>query len=658
MNSLKWELEDIAFATLYPKRYDEIVRLVANRAPSRDTYLAAVVEQIHARLADSRIHAVVRGRPKHYYSIYQKMVVRGRSFDDIYDLVGIRVLVDSVRDCYAALGTVHANWNPIPGRFKDYIAMPKFNMYQSLHTTVIGPEGKPVELQIRTHAMHNRAEYGIAAHWKYKEDGVATRPSGGMGRGGAGRAATVRGGGSRSGGRGGAGRHRSGAEADMMTWLRQVLDWQRETAGPGEFLDNLRFEAHTDEVFVFSPRGDVFSLPVSSTPVDFAYAVHTDIGNQCVGARVNGRLVALDTPLDNGDTVEVFTSRAQSAGPSEDWLTFVRSSRARAKIRQWHARERREDAVIAGRDAIGRAMRRHGLPLARLMDGDALLTVAKDMHYPDVTGLYTAVGENHADAAAVVARLVAGLGGPENAAEDVAETALPIRPLRRNAGEPGVDVAGASDAWVKLARCCTPMPGDKIVGFVTRGKGVSVHREDCQTLAAMRSGPADRTVAVQWAPSSGSIFLVVMQVEALDRRKLLSEVTRVLSNHHVNILSASAATRDQVAVSRFTFEMADTKHLGHILEAVRTIDGVYDCFRVTSRATDGGRQERRCRPDRAAPAPEGQRRRDHAPPSKEAPPIPHESRDLIRAVREATVPESPGGRVHLTAAVDGGCHGC
>jgi hypothetical protein len=385
-------------------------------------------------------------------------------------------------------------------------------------------------------------------------------------------------------------------------------------------------------------------------------------------------------------------------------------------------------------------MRRHGLPLARLMDDDALLTVAKDMHYPDVTGLYTAVGENHADAAAVVARLVAGLGGPENAAEDVAETALPIRPLRRNAGEPGVDVAGASDAWVKLARCCTPMPGDKIVGFVTRGKGVSVHREDCQNLASMRSGPADRTVAVQWAPSSGSIFLVVIQVEALDRRKLLSEVTRVLSNHHVNILSASAATtRDQVAVSRFTFEMADTKHLGHILDAVRTIDGVYDCFRVTSRATDGGRQERRCRPDRAAPALDGQKRREHTPPSKDtrsspspkaarslffappeaagdvgappeagggdmaaagvpagsAPPTPHESRDarspggpappdtasrrpgtpareaiwgartreamdgvLIRAVREATVPGSPGGRVHLAAAVDGGCHGC
>jgi GTP pyrophosphokinase len=604
MNSMKWELEDLAFATLYPKRYDEIVRLVADRAPSRDTYISGVIENVHARLAGARLAALVSGRPKHYYSIYQKMVVRGRSFDDIYDLIGIRVLVDSVRDCYAALGTVHANWKPIPGRFKDYIAMPKFNMYQSLHTTVIGPEGKPVELQIRTHAMHNRAEYGIAAHWKYKEDGVAVRPSGAPRQGAAGLAEAG------EAARGGSGRRRSsgsgsgsGAGADLMAWLRQILDWQREAADPGEFLDSLRFEAHTDEVFVFSPKGDLFALPVGSTPVDFAYAVHTDVGHQCVGARVNGRLVALDTELENGDTVEVFTSRAHTAGPSQDWLGFVRSSRARTKIRQWHARERREDAIVAGRDAIGRAMRRHGLPLARLMTGDALLNLAKDMHYTDVAGLYAAVGENQVGAQAVVSRLVAGLGGPDGAAEDVAETVLPMHALRRSANDPGVVVVGAGEIWVKLARCCTPMPGDDIVGFVTRGKGVSVHREDCPNLASLRGGPADRTVAVQWAPSSGSVFLVVIQVEALDRTKLLSEVTRVLSNHHVNILSASVTTtRDQVAVSRFTFEMGDAKHLGHILDAVRATDGVYDCFRVTSAAADGGRQSGPSGPsgDRAA----------------------------------------------------------
>jgi GTP diphosphokinase / guanosine-3',5'-bis(diphosphate) 3'-diphosphatase len=578
MNSLKWELEDLSFAALYPKRYDEIVRLVAHRAPSRDVYLARVTGEVQGYLSQSRIKAVVTGRPKHYYSIYQKMVVRGRSFDDIYDLVGIRVLVDSVRDCYAALGTVHANWRPIPGRFKDYIAMPKFNMYQSLHTTVIGPEGKPVELQIRTHGMHNRAEYGIAAHWKYKEDGVGARPSGTARSGGLERSDapdSPR----------GAGRRRAGTDPDLMTWLRQILDWQREAADPGEFLDSLRFEAHADEVFVFTPKGDVIPLPAGSTSVDFAYAVHTDVGNQCVGARINGRLAALDTQLENGDTVEIFTSRAHSAGPSEDWLTFVRSSRARTKIRQWHARERREDAIVAGRDAIGRAMRRHGLPLARLMAGDALLTLAKDLRYSDVAALYAAVGENHVSAQQVVSRLVAGLGGPEGAAEDVAETALPIRSLRRSAGDPGVLVTGAADVWVKLARCCTPMPGDDIAGFVTRGKGVSVHRSDCANLATMRGGSADRTVSVEWAASSGSVFLVVIQVEAVDRTRLLSDVTRVLSNHHVNILSASVTTtRDQVAVSRFTFEMGDAKHPGHILDAVRRTEGVYNCFRVTSGA--------------------------------------------------------------------------
>ncbi|MBX6391052.1 MAG: RelA/SpoT family protein [Frankia sp.] len=553
MNSLKWELEDLSFAALYPKRYDEIVRLVADRAPSRDVYLAEVTAQVQSYLSEAGIASVVTGRPKHYYSIYQKMVVRGRSFDDIYDLVGIRVLVDSVRDCYAALGTVHANWKPIPGRFKDYIAMPKYNMYQSLHTTVIGPQGKPVELQIRTHAMHNRAEYGIAAHWKYKEEGWA------------------------------AGRRRGGTDPDLTSWLRQILDWQRESSDPNEFLDSLRFEAPADEVFVFTPKGDVIPLPAGSTPVDFAYAVHTDVGNQCVGARINGRLVALDTQLDNGDTVEIFTSRAQGVGPSEDWLTFVRSSRARSKIRQWHARERREDAIVAGRDAIARALRRHGLPLTRLMTGEGLLSLAKEMRYPDVSALYAAVGENAISAQSVVTRLLAAMGSPEATEEDVVDVAPPIRPLRPSAGDPGVLVAGSPDIWVKIAKCCTPMPGDAISGLVTRGRGVSVHRSDCPNLADRGTVSADRLVEVTWAPSSGSVFLVVIQVEAMDRAKLLSDITRVLTDHHVNILSASVTTdRNGVATSRFTFEMGDAKHLGQVLAAVRRVDGVYDCYRVTS----------------------------------------------------------------------------
>jgi GTP pyrophosphokinase len=551
MNTIKWELEDLAFATLYPKRYDEIVRLVASQAPSRDTYLTSVIDQVSTHLRDAKIKAEVTGRPKHYYSIYQKMIVRGRDFTDIYDLVGIRVLVEDVRDCYAALGTIHAVWNPIPGRFKDYIAMPKFNMYQSLHTTVIGPEGKPVELQIRTFAMHKIADYGIAAHWKYKETkGDVTPPSGGP---------------------------------DDMGWLRQIVEWQKETADPGEFLDSLRFDLYAAEVYVYTPKGDVISLPSGATAVDFAYAVHTEVGHRCIGARVNGRLVPLESPLDNGDVVEVFTSKAATAAPSQDWLAFVKTPRARNKIRQWFAKERREDAIEAGKDAIQRAMRKQGLPLQRLLSGEALVALAKDLRYPDIASLYAAVGENHVSAQTIVHRLMQSLGGAEGAVEDIAEVTMPTRaPRVRSTGDPGVVVKGASDVWVKLARCCTPVPGDPIMGFVTRGNGVSVHRTDCVNVEGLRAQPG-RVVEVEWAPSAGSVFLVAIQVEALDRTRLLSDVTRALSDHHVNILSASVTTtRDRVAVSRFTFEMADPTHLGHLLKGVRQVEGVYDAYRVVS----------------------------------------------------------------------------
>jgi len=493
----------------------------------------------------AKIKATVTGRPKHYYSIYQKMIVRGRDFADIYDLVGIRVLVDSVRDCYAALGAIHARWNPVPGRFKDYIAMPKFNMYQSLHTTVIGPEGKTVEVQIRTHQMHKRSEYGIAAHWKYKEQ--------------------------------------YGGQQDM-TWLRQLVDWQRETQDPGEFLDSLRFDLHANEVFVFTPKGDVIALPAGATPVDFAYSVHTEVGHRCIGARVNGRLVPLESTLDNGDVVEIFTSKAETAGPSRDWMSFVKSPRARNKIRQWFARERREDAIEEGKDAISRMMRKQGLPLQRLLGGDALVTLAKDLRFTDVSALYAAVGEGHLSAQTVVQRLVHALGGPEGAVEDIAETATPTRtqPRPRPAGDPGVSVKGEPDVWVKLARCCTPVPGDEIVGFVTRGNGVSVHRADCTNVEQLSHQP-DRLLEVEWSPTAGSVFLVAIQVEALDRTRLLSDVTRVLSDAHVNILSAAVQTScDRVAISRFTFEMGDVKHLGHLLRLVRNVEGVYDAYRITS----------------------------------------------------------------------------
>jgi len=553
MNTIKWELEDLSFATLYPKVYDEIVRLVAERAPAREEYLAGVRAQVTEDLAATKIKATVTGRPKHYYSVYQKMIVRGRDFEEIYDLVAVRVLVDTVRDCYAALGALHSRWNPVPGRFKDYIAMPKFNMYQSLHTTVIGPQGKPVEIQIRTHTMHRRAEYGVAAHWKYKDQNNG----------------------------GGAPRPGEVTPQNDMAWLRQLLDWQRETEDPGEFLDSLRFEMGSSEVYVFTPKGSVVALPVGGTPVDFAYAVHTEVGHHCIGARVNGRLVPLESTLENGDVVEVLTSKADGAGPSRDWLQFVKSPRARNKIKQWFSKERREEAIEAGKDSIAKALRKQNLPLQRLMSHDSMTAVATDLRYQDIEALYAAVGEGHVSAQHVVSKVVASMGGVDGATEDLAEATVPTRAAsRRRAGDPGVVVVGTADVWVKLAKCCTPVPGDPIIGFVTRGNGVSVHRVDCTNADQLTANP-ERLIDVEWAPSSASVFLVQLQVEALDRNRLLSDVTRVLSDQHVNILSASVQTsRDRVAISRFTFEMGDPAHLDHVIKAVRRIDGVFDVYRV------------------------------------------------------------------------------
>ncbi len=556
MNTIKWELEDLAFATLHPKIYDEIVRMVAERAPSRDQFLAEVITQVEKDLREAKIKATVTGRPKHYYSIYQKMIVGGRDFSDIYDLVGIRILVEEDRDCYGVLGVLHSRWNPVLGRFKDYVAMPKFNMYQSLHTSVIGPQGKPVEMQIRTFGMHRRAEYGVAAHWKYKEDG------------------------------------RTGADTDKlvdkddMSWVRQLLDWQSEVDDPGEFLESLRFEINQTETYVFTPRGDVIALPSGSTPVDFAYAVHTEVGHHTIGSRVNGRLVPLESTLENGDVVEVFTSKSPTAAPSRDWLNFVKSQRARSKIKQWFTKERREEAIDHGKDEIAKLMRKEGLPLKRLLTHESLNIVAAHFRLADVTALYAAVGEGNLSAQAVVRRVIEMHGGDQGAQEDLAEavtiTGRRSRPRRLAPGtDAGVVVKGATDLWVKLAKCCTPVPPDTILGFVTKGGGVSVHRTDC-TNATSLLGQPEKVLEVEWAPTGQTTFLVNIQVEALDRSRLLSDITMVLSDAHLNILSANlTTTRDRVAKTRFTFEMADAKHLDTVLKNVRTIPGVFDAYRVT-----------------------------------------------------------------------------
>ncbi|MFA5606353.1 MAG: bifunctional (p)ppGpp synthetase/guanosine-3',5'-bis(diphosphate) 3'-pyrophosphohydrolase [Leucobacter sp.] len=549
IQSIKSELEDLSFAVLKPKLYAEIQNLVVQRNPQRDELVGVVIRSIESDLRDARIRGEVTGRPKELYSIYQKMIVRGRDFDDIYDLVGIRVLVNSIRDCYAVLGAVHARWTPIPGRFKDYIATPKFNLYQSLHTTVIGPDGRAVEIQIRTVEMHQRAEYGVAAHWKYKQrQSDATTSS------------------------------------NDMAWLAHISDWQAETEDPSEFLDALRYEIGAKEVYVFTPKGRVIGLPAGGTTVDFAYAVHTEVGHRTMGARVNGRLVPLETELQNGDVVEVFTSKDPNAGPNKNWLSFVKSKRAHNKIRQWFTKERREEAAETGKVEITRALRKQGLPLHQVLNSEALQQVALQLRYADVTALYAAVGEGHVSAQSVVEKATALLFDEQTSTEPALAT-LPIIETPRvakSSDTSGVMVKGASDVLAKLAKCCTPVPGDEILGFVTKGQGVSVHRTDCHNFIELRK-QEERVVEVEWAPTPKSVFLVHIQVEALDRSGLLSDVTRALSDHHVNILSASVTTStSRLAISKFVFEMANATHLDHVLNAVRRIDGVYDVYRVTN----------------------------------------------------------------------------
>jgi len=544
MNAIKWELEDLSFEVLEPKKFLEISRLVADRNPARVALTNEVIEAVKSDLLADDVKCTVTGRQKHFYSVYQKMVVRGRDFNDIYDLVGIRVLVEDVRDCYAVLGAIHARWSPVPGRFKDYIAMPKFNLYQSLHTTVIGPGGKAIEIQIRTYDMHSRAEFGIAAHWKYKQGNEANSSS------------------------------------PEMLWLRQLHEWQKETEDPSEFLDSLRFDLGSPEVFVFTPKGSVIALPGGSTPVDFAYSVHTDVGNRCAGAKVNGRLVPLESKLNNGDVIEVVLNKSEHAAPSRDWLNFVKSPRARSKIKAWFSKERREEAIEAGRESIARQMRKAGLPLQKIFAGHALLELSHELRYPDISALYSAVGDGHVSSASIIEKLIASMGQEDSHPEaTVPSFPTGVQTTRRSSSS--IEVAGIGDVYVKLARCCTPVPGDAIMGFITKGNGVSVHRGDCINASDLKNNQGERVVQVKWLAGAASVFLVNIQVEALDRSRLLADVTRTLSEQHVNILSAAVSTsKDRTAISRFTFEMADATHLDAVLSAVRNIEGVYDVYRT------------------------------------------------------------------------------
>jgi GTP pyrophosphokinase len=543
VQEVKWELEDLSFKTLHPGPYKEIAQLVETRRDERTLRIRDLTETLRQKLKELGIKADVDGRPKHLYSIYEKMVIRGKDFEEIFDLVGIRIQVESMRDCYAALGAVHALWKPVPGRFKDYVAMPKANMYQSLHTTVVGPEGRPLEIQIRTRDMHRTAQYGIAAHWRYKE-----------------------------------GKQKEDAD---LAWLGQMMDWLKDMADPREFMEGLRIDLSGGRVFVFTPKGDVTNLPQGATPVDFAYTIHTEVGHRTIGAKVNGKLVPLDYELRTGDSVEILTSKAQGEGPSQDWLQFVETPRARNKIRQWFARGRREDALDQGRDLLQRQMRKQNLPFKRLATEEVMEQVAADLKHPDLDALYVAVGEGHVSPQSVVARLSRLVSGTSD--EDVTNDlplARPVRIARPDDISHGVMVKGLPDVWVKLGRCCTPVPGDTIVGFVTRGQGVSVHRGDCPNVKTLRREP-ERMIDVSWSEGKPTSFVVAIQVEALDRTRLLSDIATVLSDQHVNILSANSSTgRDRITRLRFAFELADITHLSSLLQAVKRIDGVYDAYRV------------------------------------------------------------------------------
>ncbi|MBJ7270840.1 MAG: bifunctional (p)ppGpp synthetase/guanosine-3',5'-bis(diphosphate) 3'-pyrophosphohydrolase [Ilumatobacteraceae bacterium] len=540
MQEIKQQLEDLAFAALYPKRYAELDHLVATRAPERNVYLAKTIGQVQQWLEEVKIRAELTARGKHLWSIYEKMVQKGREFDDIYDLLAIRIVVESEKDCYTVLGAIHGHWKPIVGRFKDYIAMPKFNLYQSLHTTVVGPGGKPIEVQIRTQEMHQRAEWGVASHWAYKD--------------------TV-------------------SQGDI-DWLNRIIDWQGEVSDPSQFLEILKTDLEQDELFVFTPKGRVITLPVMSTPVDFAYAVHTEVGHSCMGARVNGRLVPLDYKLASGDTCEVLVSQGETSEPSQDWLEFVVSPKARSKVKQWLTRERLEDLVENGRDELVERLRQAGLPAQKILSSQVLQDEVDLLSFEDANDFFAAIGDQRVDAVAIVERMSKrmrdGVQPDQLSMSSIGATGLAS--TQKN----GVHIEGMPDVLVRLSRCCTPVPPDEVMGFVTKGRGVTVHRSDCANAASLVAQDSARVVEVEWSSEgSNAMFVAAVEVKALDRSRLLRDVANALSDEHVNIVACTTHTgSDRVARMRFEFEFADPSHLLSVLRVIKRIDGVYDANRV------------------------------------------------------------------------------
>ena len=547
MQEVKQQLEDLSFAALYPKRYAELDYLVSTRAPERDIFLAKALGQVGVWLKEVHIEAELTSRGKHLWSLYEKMVQKGRGFDEIFDLMAIRIVVDSVKDCYGVLGCIHGHWKPVVGRFKDYIAMPKFNLYQSLHTTVIGPSGKPIEVQIRSRDMHQRAEWGVASHWSYKD----------------------------------------GVPSTDVDWLNRIIDWQDEVSDPRQFLESLKSDLDQDEIFAFTPKGRVIALPVQATPVDFAYAVHTEIGHSCMGARVNGRLVPLDTVLNSGDTIEILTSTAESAEPSEEWLNFVASPKAKSKIKQWVSRERIDDLVENGHDDLVEALRQEGVPVQKALDSEIFTQEIELMNYVDAPALFLAISEGHVQADAIAMRMAKAIRS-EPGGDQLSVGTRNFVQNESSDQQAGVHVEGMDDVVVRLSKCCTPVPGDEILGFIGQGqnrsKGVNIHRADCLSAISLVAQNLERVVDAEWTGIlQGATFIAAVEVVALDRSRLLRDVANALSNEHVNIVSCTTHTgADRVAKMRFEFEFADPGHLQSVLRTIKRIDSVYDAYRVMS----------------------------------------------------------------------------
>jgi GTP diphosphokinase / guanosine-3',5'-bis(diphosphate) 3'-diphosphatase len=558
IHAIKWELEDLAFATLHPRKYQEIKGLVAQQRAERERYVSEAGEYLQRELEALGIGAMISGRAKHFYSIYSKMTRKGREFNEIYDLTAMRVIVETVKDTYGAVGVIHSLWKPLPGRFKDFIAMPKFNMYQSLHTTVIGPEGRPLEIQIRTREMHNRAEYGVAAHWMYKQ--------------------------ARGGGKGPA-VWPGGEDAEQPKWLSSMVDWQSETSDPKEFMETLKVDLFEDEVYVFTPKGEVKSLTAGATPLDFAYEVHTDVGHRCVGARVNGKIVPLSYELKSGDIVEVLTSKRER-GPSRDWLGVVKTSRARNKIKQWFKAESRLDTEHTGRDLLQEHLKKQGLPAQRITGSPLLADLIREMGFKKADDFYIALGAAKISPKVVVNKVMQRLKQGEAAeGEETAAASLlsPGRERRRptsSSTDYGIRVDGVEDVMLRLAKCCRPVPGDGIVGYISLGRGITIHREDCPNAVALRKDP-DRFTFVSWEGEHATAFKVELQIDAWDRHRLLEDLSRTFAEAGINIVEARCTASPPMVRNRFVIEVPDTQTLKLTVNRLRNIDSVFDAYRVT-----------------------------------------------------------------------------